>query len=207
MRKLVTVIGLCAAILGYAAIAGGAATTEVIGSYSGTEHFLTDATCGIARDFTNATATVTSLGAVTMSLQLCITESLSSLGAGTPLTLASGSSSLSGHVTSGTLTLGVGPTGGPRATFSADVVIDTGTGTFAGITGTLNITGTANAGFGPPGTDVPANGSITGTLTIPEVPSTTAQCKNGGWRNLQNTDGAPFKSQGECVSFVVRSPS
>jgi hypothetical protein len=35
------------------------------------------------------------------------------------------------------------------------------------------------------------------------VPTTTADCKHGGWRNLANEGGQPFRSQGQCVSFVV----
>ena len=30
--------------------------------------------------------------------------------------------------------------------------------------------------------------------------STTALCKNGGWRSLQTRDGRAFDSQAECVS-------
>ncbi len=33
-------------------------------------------------------------------------------------------------------------------------------------------------------------------------PATTADCKNGGWQNLVDDQGRPFKNQGDCVSFV-----
>jgi hypothetical protein len=37
----------------------------------------------------------------------------------------------------------------------------------------------------------------------PETPATKAACKNGGWRNLANDQGQPFRNQGQCVSYVV----
>lgn len=33
----------------------------------------------------------------------------------------------------------------------------------------------------------------------PSEPTTTAECKHGGWKNY----GDLFKNQGDCVSFVV----
>jgi hypothetical protein len=35
------------------------------------------------------------------------------------------------------------------------------------------------------------------------VPTNKADCKNGGWRNLANDQGHPFRNQGQCVSYVV----
>lgn len=37
----------------------------------------------------------------------------------------------------------------------------------------------------------------------PAAPGSKADCKNGGWRNLANDQGAPFRNQGQCVSSVV----
>ncbi len=34
----------------------------------------------------------------------------------------------------------------------------------------------------------------------PQLPTSKAQCKNGGWRNY----GSKFKNQGQCVAFVVK---
>jgi hypothetical protein len=34
------------------------------------------------------------------------------------------------------------------------------------------------------------------------VPTMANQCKKGGWRNLVDDHGNPFKNQGDCVSFV-----
>jgi hypothetical protein len=37
----------------------------------------------------------------------------------------------------------------------------------------------------------------------PNVPATKGQCKNGGWRNLANDQGQPFRNQGVCLGYVV----
>jgi hypothetical protein len=34
------------------------------------------------------------------------------------------------------------------------------------------------------------------------VPKTISQCFNGGWKQLADSTGKPFKNQGDCVSFV-----
>jgi hypothetical protein len=34
------------------------------------------------------------------------------------------------------------------------------------------------------------------------VPTTDAQCKNGGWTRTVHADGTPFKNQGDCVQYV-----
>ena len=38
------------------------------------------------------------------------------------------------------------------------------------------------------------------------VPTTKADCRSGGWRNLANDQGQPFRNQGQCVSYVVAGP-
>ena len=34
------------------------------------------------------------------------------------------------------------------------------------------------------------------------VPQTADECKKGGWENLTDDEGTPFKNQGDCVSYV-----
>jgi hypothetical protein len=34
------------------------------------------------------------------------------------------------------------------------------------------------------------------------TPITKDDCKNGGWKNVRQADGSPFKNQGQCVSYV-----
>lgn len=37
----------------------------------------------------------------------------------------------------------------------------------------------------------------------PVVPVHKEQCKKGGWVNLVDDQGQPFKNQGQCVAFTV----
>jgi hypothetical protein len=51
-------------------------------------------------------------------------------------------------------------------------------------------------------------GIISGDIVVhdaPPAPTTTAQCRNGGWRSLVDDQGQPFKNQGQCVRFVVQT--
>jgi hypothetical protein len=42
------------------------------------------------------------------------------------------------------------------------------------------------------------DGACVGT----NVPTTAAQCKNGGWTTTTRPDGTPFKNQGDCLQYV-----
>jgi hypothetical protein len=80
-----------------------------------------------------------------------------------------------------------------------DFTVTSGTGALAGATGEIVLTGTSQ-GPGAVG-DV---FTMTGTLTTPPpVPTDKNQCKDGGWQNLADDQGEPFKNQGQCVSFVM----
>jgi hypothetical protein len=35
-----------------------------------------------------------------------------------------------------------------------------------------------------------------------QTPTTKADCKNGGWRQLTDASGTPFRNQGQCVAFA-----
>jgi hypothetical protein len=48
-----------------------------------------------------------------------------------------------------------------------------------------------------------AAGSAQVTLTYSLVPVSKEQCKNGGWQYLTDSNGKPFKNQGDCVSYVA----
>jgi hypothetical protein len=89
------------------------------------------------------------------------------------------------------------------STFPLPVVIHftvtSGTGALAGASGEIVLTGTSR-GPGAIG-DV---FTMTGTLTTPPpVPTDKDQCKHGGWQNLADDQGEPFKNQGQCVAFVM----
>ena len=44
------------------------------------------------------------------------------------------------------------------------------------------------------------NTQINGTTYTYEPPPTKNDCKNGGWKNLTDSNGQKFKNQGDCVS-------
>lgn len=39
-------------------------------------------------------------------------------------------------------------------------------------------------------------------LSSGNIPFDKNDCKNGGWRNLTNANGQPFRNQGQCIDFV-----
>jgi hypothetical protein len=41
-------------------------------------------------------------------------------------------------------------------------------------------------------------------VTVPlPTPTSREQCRKGGWREVADSNGVPFKNHGQCVSFVV----
>jgi hypothetical protein len=51
---------------------------------------------------------------------------------------------------------------------------------------------------------------VEGTISLPPPPSVPVSkddCKKGGWKNLVDSKGNPFKNQGGCVSFVATGGS
>jgi hypothetical protein len=48
-------------------------------------------------------------------------------------------------------------------------------------------------------TDETGNKASNAFNVIVRLPSSKAECKNGGWRNF----GTVFRNQGDCVSFVA----
>jgi hypothetical protein len=47
------------------------------------------------------------------------------------------------------------------------------------------------------------SGAVSVAITFNNVPTTTDQCKDGGWRSLNDATGARFGDQGVCVSYVA----
>lgn len=83
----------------------------------------------------------------------------------------------------------------------AHFTLASGTGGLSGVTAEIVLTGTVRG----PGS-VGDTFTLTGTLTAgPPVPTNKDQCKDGGWQNLGDDQGQPFRSQGQCVSFVTPS--
>ena len=51
--------------------------------------------------------------------------------------------------------------------------------------------------FIAPGNDVNESANL-----APPVPTSKDQCKNGGWQQLVDDHGQPFRNQGQCVAWV-----
>jgi hypothetical protein len=60
--------------------------------------------------------------------------------------------------------------------------------------GTTKVTCTA--------TDEAGNSTTKSFNVVVRLPSSKAECKNGGWKQY----GMTFKNQGQCVAFVERGP-
>jgi hypothetical protein len=79
--------------------------------------------------------------------------------------------------------------GGAPTTFTGSLNPGSNTLTF----NVNNCSSTAN----PTGVD------FTATVTYTLYPTSSDQCKNGGWQNLTDRNGTSFKNQGDCVSYVA----
>jgi hypothetical protein len=44
-------------------------------------------------------------------------------------------------------------------------------------------------------------------VTVANPPTSKEQCKKGGWRELTDRTGTPFKNQGQCVRFGAEQPA
>jgi hypothetical protein len=72
------------------------------------------------------------------------------------------------------------------------IIFDEGSDTPAG--GTIGTPGTVHID------NISVNNTVVGS---PTSPLTKEDCKNGGYQNLLDTNGQPFKNQGQCVSSVA----
>jgi hypothetical protein len=83
------------------------------------------------------------------------------------------------------------------------MVVTAGTGEFVGATGSFEYdeveSYASTEGFG-------TRGPITGTVTVPDRPQSTDDCRSDGWRDLVDDAGQPFSNQGQCVSWVNHNP-
>jgi hypothetical protein len=38
------------------------------------------------------------------------------------------------------------------------------------------------------------------------APSSVSECKEGGWQSLTNAEAQPFRTQGECIAYLIHNP-
>jgi hypothetical protein len=41
---------------------------------------------------------------------------------------------------------------------------------------------------------------------VEAAPTGSNQCKQGGWQNLTDGQGQPFRNQGQCISYAIHNP-
>ena len=89
-------------------------------------------------------------------------------------------------------------------TASSGTYADMSTGSFSTAAGshTLTIEG-LNTVPGYAGQDNTAFIDALRLTSVPNVPTSFADCKDGGWQNHRGADDASFKNQGDCVSYVA----
>jgi hypothetical protein len=77
------------------------------------------------------------------------------------------------------------------------VTVTGGTGRYEGATGELAMEGAFSAGAAT------VEGTVDGTVTVgSRTPGSVEDCKHGGWRDVVDHHGQPFRNQGECVAWV-----
>ena len=181
-------VGLLVALMTMSTVTPVAAATEVV---TGT------ATGSGGNGFTTADLVYSSpgvLGSGTIHVDfVVVSDPPGSRTEGTGLLTRSDGATLAGIETG---TVMANPAG--RFDVVAQFTVTSGTGALAGVTGEIVFTGTVSAP-GSSGGDV---FTMTGTLTTPSpVAIDKDQCKDGGWQNLVDDQGKPFRNQGHCVSF------
>lgn len=173
---------------------------RIAGSFAGDGDFVNDPcaipevpdTAGIGVAFT-ASGDLSSLGATDLEGILCL-DPRDGRAFG-PLTLSAERGTITGDIDGERVE---SPDLDP-STFDLDYTVSGGTGRFAGASGTLSVQLTVRIATLP----IEVDGAIDGRVTVPpRTPTSTADCKHGGWRHLVDDQGRPFGSQGACIRWV-----
>jgi hypothetical protein len=186
-----------------AAVAPGGTGEEIAvsGSFSAVGSFESTTDCPSFHTIHDGEGTWEGLGDVTFDLDYCVELDLS------------GPSPLSGTIAitaaGGTLTGSVegeiAAVGGPQG-YPADyaVTFTGGTDAYEGATGALDIAGLWDA------PDIPVlsmHGTVSGTVVLPapELPHPTSigDCLGGGWRDVVDDAGEPFRGPLHCIFYVL----
>jgi hypothetical protein len=203
VRAAAMALGL--ALVGLVGLVGlappaAAADLPVSGPFTGTGHF--EFACTFAQEYTDGSGDLTSLGPSTFHLEYCV-EPTPDLSDPWPVT----SGTFTVDTATGTLTGDVGghvnaSTAGPDGRYPIHLVLSITGGTegYEGATGSL----TLDAGLEYiPFFDRRYEGTVSGTVTLPpSTPASRDDCRHGGWRDLVDDQGRPFRNQGDCIAWV-----
>lgn len=201
-RVLVLVLAVVALMaVGGSAGAQAGSVISVTGSGTATGVLSSCGGSGLIRFVFDGTGDLSPFGPITTHAEAC-TDTTDTSGPTTPIlpggtfTITAAAGTLSGTVT-GTGSNVATPQGYPVYNL---LTVTSGTGQFAGATGTLETVGFAQF---PPSSFA---GTTTGTLVLPsQTAQARSDCKKGGWENLVDAHGQPFRNQGQCVSSSVTS--
>jgi hypothetical protein len=172
----------------------------VSGTFTGTGHF--EFACNFAQEYTDGSGDWTSLGPTTFHLVYCVDAPTTVTD---PWPVPSGTFTI--ETADGTVTGEVGgyveagttdPDG--RYPYQLVLTVTGGTGRYDGATGSLVLDGSFEY---IPFYDRRHQGTVSGTITLPaRTPETRDDCRHGGWRDLVDDAGRPFRNQGHCIAFV-----
>jgi hypothetical protein len=172
---------------------GALASTDLVvtGSFTGTGTLGPE--CGVFHVVVNGSGDWTGLGLSTFTLDFCLGSDEAIFDGTFTITAADGGT-LTGDM-SGSVEA-TGP--GPEFPLHFVLTVTDGTGRYQGATGSIAMEGV----FGARAETV--NGTVDGVVTLaPSTPSSTHDCRNGGWQHVVDENGQPFRNQGHCISWVV----
>ena len=181
---------------------GGAADASevpVSGSLTMTGNFESLPDCPSFHTWHDGGGTWTGLGVSSFHLDYCATLKM---GEPTPLvgtfSITAEAGTLTGDVT-GWLGNGAVAEGWPG---HYELTVTGGTGDYDQATGHLVF----DVFFDHPSVPIlEGHGTVSGSIDVgPPLPTSIGDCLHGGWRNVGDDNGQPFKNQGTCVAWVVR---
>jgi hypothetical protein len=204
VRRLAVLVAVTAAGLGGVANPAAAEDVTVSGAFTARGSWGSDPSCDFAHEVANGDGDWAGLNVVTFALDFCVgippeATDRWPVTSGT-FTVATPAGQLSGTM-GGSLMVGVALPDG-RFGFTYVLTIAGGTGAYAGATGELTLDGSL-ADYSPFGRNL--EGTVSGTVTtVPPVitPTSKADCKQDGWRDLTDETGTPFSSKADCTRWV-----
>lgn len=195
--RLVALLVVAVGVLGATALPAGAADAEVTGDWTATGQLLSG--CGAFHQIVDGTGDWTTLGTSALHLDFCIAGvGVGEWPAAGTFSIGTATGGLTGDLSGWVKTQVAEPEGYP---LHLVLSVTGGSGDLTGATGELVLDGWFGLGA------LTAFGTVSGSLTLPDpMPQSKDDCKQGGWRDLVDDQGEPFRNQGHCIAWVVSRP-
>lgn len=192
----VALVVVLAVLLGTGSVAG-AAEIPVTGTLTAEGSFDSPPGCPAFHTWHDGGGTWTGLGVSTFNLDYCVVlapEGPSPLDGTFTITAEDGT--LTGRVT-GSIA-GAPVSGGWPGHY--ELTVTGGTGAYEQATGTLVF----EVLFTHPTIPVlTMEGTVAGSINVPPAtPTSRDDCRHGGWRDVVDEHGQPFRNVGDCISWV-----